>query len=146
MSLIAPEGQVYQAGTLSGNPLAMSAGLATLKILQRPEVYKELEKKTKQLTEGIKQAAKETGISLQINQIASMFSLFFNKKPVTDYKSVLKSNSDMFIKYFYGMLKRGIYLAPSAYEASFVSLAHTDEDIKRTIEAVYHTFKEIKEE
>jgi len=146
MSLIAPEGQVYQAGTLSGNPLAMSAGLATLKILQRPEVYKELEKKTKQLTEGIKQAAKETGISLQINQIASMFSLFFNDRPVTDYKSVLKSNSDMFIKYFYGMLKRGIYLAPSAYEASFVSLAHTDEDIKRTIEAVYHTFKEIKEE
>jgi len=146
MSLIAPEGQVYQAGTLSGNPLAMSAGLATLKILQRPEVYKELEKKTKQLTEGIKQAAKETGISLQINQIASMFSLFFNKKPVTDYESVLKSNSDMFIKYFYGMLKRGIYLAPSAYEASFVSLAHTDEDIKRTIEAVYHTFKEIKGE
>ncbi|MDL1965483.1 MAG: glutamate-1-semialdehyde 2,1-aminomutase [Candidatus Desulfofervidus auxilii] len=146
MSLIAPEGQVYQAGTLSGNPLAMSAGLATLKILQRPEVYEELERKTKQLTEGIKQAAEETGISLQINQIASMFSLFFNKKPVTDYKSVLKSNSDMFIKYFYGMLKRGIYLAPSAYEASFVSLAHTDEDIKRTIEAVYHTFKEIKEE
>jgi len=146
MSLIAPEGQVYQAGTLSGNPLAMSAGLATLKILQRPEVYKELEKKTRQLTEGIKQAAEETGISLQINQIASMFSLFFNDRPVTDYKSVLKSNSDMFIKYFYGMLKRGIYLAPSAYEASFVSLAHTDEDIKRTIEAVYHTFKEIKEE
>jgi len=146
MSLIAPEGQVYQAGTLSGNPLAMSAGLATLKILQRPEVYKELEKKTKQLTEGIKQAAEETGISLQVNQIASMFSLFFNDRPVTDYESVLKSNSDMFIKYFYGMLKRGIYLAPSAYEASFVSLAHTDEDIKRTIEAVYHTFKEIKEE
>ena len=146
MSLIAPEGQVYQAGTLSGNPLAMSAGLATLKILQRPEVYKELEKKTRQLTEGIKQAAEETGISLQINQIASMFSLFFNDRPVTDYESVLKSNSDMFIKYFYGMLKRGIYLAPSAYEASFVSLAHTDEDIKRTIEAVYHTFKEIKEE
>jgi len=146
MSLIAPEGQVYQAGTLSGNPLAMSAGLATLKILQRPEVYEELERKTKQLTEGIKQAAEETGISLQINQIASMFSLFFNDRPVTDYESVLKSNSDMFIKYFYGMLKRGIYLAPSAYEASFVSLAHTDEDIKRTIEAVYHTLKEIKEE
>ena len=146
MSLIAPEGQVYQAGTLSGNPLAMSAGLATLKILQKPEVYEELERKTKQLTEGIKQAAEETGISLQINQIASMFSLFFNDRPVTDYESVLKSNSDMFIKYFYGMLKRGIYLAPSAYEASFVSLAHTDEDIKRTIEAVYHTFKEIKEE
>ena len=146
MSLIAPEGQVYQAGTLSGNPLAMSAGLATLKILQKPEVYEELERKTKQLTEGIKQAAEETGISLQINQIASMFSLFFNDRPVTDYESVLKSNSDMFIKYFYGMLKRGIYLAPSAYEASFVSLAHTDEDIKRTIEAVYHTLKEIKEE
>ena len=145
MSLIAPQGQVYQAGTLSGNPLAMSAGLATLKILQRPEVYEELERKTKQLTEGIKQAANETGISLQINQIASMFSLFFNKEPVTDYEGVLKSDSDMFIKYFYGMLKRGIYLAPSAYEASFVSLAHTDGDIKKTIEAVYETFEEIKE-
>jgi len=145
MSLIAPQGQVYQAGTLSGNPLAMSAGLATLKILQRPEVYGELERKTKQLTEGIKQAANEIGISLQINQIASMFSLFFNKEPVTDYEGVLKSDSGMFIKYFYGMLKRGIYLAPSAYEASFVSLAHTDGDIKKTIEAVYETFEEIKE-
>jgi len=143
MSLIAPEGQVYQAGTLSGNPLAMSAGLATLKILQRPEVYEELERKTKQLTEGIKQSAEETGISLQINQIASMFSLFFNDRPVTDYKSVLKSNSDMFIKYFYGILKRGIYLAPSAYEASFVSLAHRKKDIDYTLKAVKESFKEI---
>jgi len=145
MACIAPEGQVYQAGTLSGNPLAMAAGVATIRILQRPGVYEELEDKTKRLTAGIKQAAEEAGINLQINQIASMFSLFFEPElPVKDYASVLKTNADMFVKYFYGMLKRGIYLAPSAYEAAFVSLAHTDEDIGRTIEAARETFKEIK--
>ncbi|HDD43734.1 MAG TPA: glutamate-1-semialdehyde-2,1-aminomutase, partial [Candidatus Desulfofervidus auxilii] len=136
MSLIAPEGDVYQAGTLSGNPLAMSAGIATLKILKRSGVYENLEKKTKRLVNGIKEAAKKYDIPLQINQIASMFSIFFNKNPVKNYETALKSDNEMFIKYFYGMLKRGIYLAPSAYEASFVSIAHTDEDIDKTIEAV----------
>ena len=145
MSLIAPEGDVYQAGTLSGNPLAMSAGIATLKILKRSGVYENLEKKTKRLVNGIKEAAKKYDIPLQINQIASMFSIFFNKNPVKNYETALKSDNEMFIKYFYGMLKRGIYLAPSAYEASFVSIAHTDEDIDKTIEAVDKTFKEIKE-
>ncbi|MDL1970801.1 MAG: glutamate-1-semialdehyde 2,1-aminomutase [Candidatus Desulfofervidaceae bacterium] len=145
MSLIAPEGQVYQAGTLSGNPLAMAAGLATLKILQRPGMYEELEQKAKQLTEGIKQAAQEAGLNIQLNRIASMFSLFFEpKEPVRDYESVLKTNAEMFIQYFYGMLNRGIYLAPSAYEAAFVSLAHTEADIENTIQAVKETFKEIK--
>ncbi len=146
MTCIAPEGQVYQAGTLSGNPLAMAAGVATIRILQRPGVYEALEEKTKKLTAGIKQAAEEAGINLQINQIGSMFSLFFEPEvPVKDYASVLKTNADMFVKYFYGMLKRGIYLAPSAYEASFVSLAHSDEDIEKTIESARETFKEIKE-
>lgn len=145
MSLIAPEGQVYQAGTLSGNPLAMAAGLATLKILQRPGVYEALEQKAKQLTEGIKQAAQEVGLNIQLNRIASMFSLFFEPKaPVKDYESVLKTNAEMFIQYFYGMLKRGIYLAPSAYEAAFVSLAHTETDIENTIQAARETFKEIR--
>ncbi len=145
MTCIAPEGQVYQAGTLSGNPLAMAAGVATIRILQRPGVYEALEEKTKKLTAGIKQAAEEAGINLQINQIGSMFSLFFEPEvPVKDYASVLKTNADMFVKYFYGMLKRGIYLAPSAYEASFVSLAHSDEDIEKTIEGARETFKEIK--
>jgi len=144
MSLVAPEGQVYQAGTLSGNPLAMAAGLATLKILQRSETYAELEQKTKRLTEGIEKAAQEAGLNIQLNRIASMFSLFFEPKaPVKDYESVLNTNAEMFIQYFYGMLKRGVYLAPSAYEAAFVSLAHTEADIERTIQAARETFKEI---
>jgi glutamate-1-semialdehyde 2,1-aminomutase len=144
MSLIAPEGEVYQAGTLSGNPLAMMAGLMTLKILKRENIYKKLEKKTRQLTKGIAEAAKQNGIALQINQIASMFSLFFNQNKVKDYESALKSDNKVFIKYFSGMLKQGIYLAPSAYEASFVSMAHSDKDIEKTIEAAQNTFKEIR--
>ncbi len=144
MSLVAPEGSVYQAGTLSGNPLAMAAGLQTLRILKGEGVYAILEKRTKELVEGIKAVAKDEGIPLQINYIASMFSLFFTNEPVKDYNSALKSDIDLFIKYFYAMLKRGIYLAPSAFEASFVSLAHRKKDIDYTLKAVKESFKEIK--
>ena len=144
MSLVAPEGSVYQAGTLSGNPLAMASGLQTLRILKEDGTYETLEKRTKELVEGIKAVAKDEGISLQINHIASMFSLFFTNEPVKDYNSALKSDIDLFIKYFYAMLKRGIYLAPSAFEASFVSLAHRKKDIDYTLKAVKESFKEIK--
>lgn len=144
MSLVAPEGSVYQAGTLSGNPLAMAAGLQTLKILKEQETYETLEKRTKELVEGIKAIAKDEGIPLQINHIASMFSIFFTNEPVKDYNSALKSDVDLFIKYFYAMLRRGIYLAPSAFEASFVSLAHRKKDVDYTLKAVKESFKEIK--
>ncbi len=145
MNLVSPEGGVYQAGTLSGNPLAMAAGVATVKILKRPGVYEELEQKALTLTEGIKQAAQDAGIKIQINRIASMFSVFFEPEEfVKDYASVLKTNAKMFINYFYGMFKRGIYLAPSPFEAGFVSLAHTEQDIQKTIKAAKEVFKEIK--
>lgn len=145
MSLVAPEGSVYQAGTLSGNPLAMASGLQTLRILKEDGTYETLEKRTKELVEGIKAVAKDEGVPLQINHIASMFSLFFTNEPVKDYNSALKSDINLFIKYFYAMLKRGIYLAPSAFEASFVSLAHRKKDIDYTLKAVKESFKEIKE-
>ncbi len=145
MSLVAPEGSVYQAGTLSGNPLAMAAGLQTLRILKEEGTYKKLEKRTEELVDGIKAIARDEGVPLQINHIASMFSIFFTDEPVNDYNSALKSNTDLFIKYFYAMLKRGIYLAPSAFEASFVSLAHRKKDIDYTLKAVKESLKEIKE-
>lgn len=143
MSQVAPAGPVYQAGTLSGNPLAVTAGIATLQLLQRPGVYDELEQKSARLESGLRQAAEEAGLSLIFNRVGSMLCTFFTSEPVTDFNSALKSDTEKFAKYFAGMLRRGVYLAPSQFEAAFMSLAHTNEQIDQTIEAARMVFKEL---
>ena len=144
MKYISPLGPVYQAGTLSGNPLAVSAGLKTLQILSDQSVYKQLKQKADNLTKGLHLAAKSAGIRVMINQMESMFTLFFSGKNVIDYSSALNSDQKMFARYFQGMLAEGIYLPPSQFEANFVSLAHTDEDIERTIVAAQKVFNTLR--
>ncbi len=141
MKEIAPDGEIYQAGTLSGNPLAMAAGIATLRILQRGGIYEELEKKGKLLFDGILEKAEKKGVSVKINRIGSMGSIFFTDKDVIDFESVNKSNKEQFKIFYRSMLSKGIYLAPSPFEATFVSLAHTDEAIQYTIDASEDAFE-----
>jgi len=136
MQSVAPLGPVYQAGTLSGNPVAVTAGLKTLEILERDNPYPELERKTRQLTEAIVNAAKESGISVQINQIASMFTVFFTDQPVTDYTSAKRSDTQRYARFFHALLERGVYFPPSQFEAAFVSTAHHDEALTVTREAL----------
>jgi glutamate-1-semialdehyde 2,1-aminomutase len=135
MELVAPAGPMYQAGTLSGNPLAMTAGIKTLELLQRPGTYEQLEAMTKQLADGLLNAAKETGHAVCGGSLSAMFGLFFTAGPVHNYEDAKLSDTAKFGKFHRGMLERGIYLAPSQFEAGFTSLAHTDEDIDRTITA-----------
>ena len=142
MQQIAPLGGIYQAGTLSGNPVAMAAGLATMRELNaHPEYYLQAEKHTKQLLTGLKDAALAAGIALSTNQVGSMGCIFFTEGPVECFADVQKSDLDLFRRYFLGMLDEGIYLAPSQFEAIFVSAAHSDEDIARTIDAARKVFK-----
>ncbi len=143
MHYIAPLGPVYQAGTLSGNPLAVTAGLKTLELLSDPSIYRQLEQKTETLTDGLLSIAKINGLKLTLNKVGSMFTLFFTGKTVTDYDSALTCNQEAFAQYFQGMLAEGIYLPPSQFEANFVSLAHTDEDIDRTLKAAEKVFKNL---
>jgi glutamate-1-semialdehyde 2,1-aminomutase len=141
MAMIAPVGPVYQAGTLSGNPLAMAAGLATLRQLrEHPEIYSQLERRTAALVDGVLSVAKNNGVTLCANRMGSMFTWFFQAGPVSDWDTAAKSNTEAFAKFHRAMLDRGIYLPPSQYEAIFVSAAHTDGDIARTIEAAAHAF------
>lgn len=133
MKKVAPEGPVYQAGTLSGNPVAMAAGIATLKCLRQSEFYETLEARSEMLETGLKEAAAKAQISVVSNRVGSMMGLFFAEEPVTNFAGAQKSNLEMFAKYFREMLKRGIYLAPSQYEALFVSSAHNEGDIQATI-------------
>ncbi|PKM79490.1 MAG: glutamate-1-semialdehyde-2,1-aminomutase [Firmicutes bacterium HGW-Firmicutes-13] len=135
MEHIAPLGSVYQAGTFSGNPLAMTAGITTLKILGRSPLYQKMEEKTVKLVEGLKNEAEKLGIPAFSRQISSMFCIYFTEEEVWDYDTAAKSNLDVFVKYFKKMLEEGIYLAPSQFEAGFVSAAHTDEDVEKTIKA-----------
>jgi len=136
MEMVAPSGPMYQAGTLSGNPLAMSAGYETLRILQEEkDFYVELEQKASRLADGIRDAIKGLGLSLVQNRVGSMSTLFFTDKPVTNYKSAAASDTARFGLYFREMLRQGIYMTPSQFEAGFVSIAHTDADIDRTLEA-----------
>jgi len=134
MEQIAPSGPIYQAGTLSGNPLAMNAGLTTLKLLQQPGTYEALASKTARLAEGLKQLATEAGLPIWVNAIGGMFSVFFTDVPVKDFASACTSDVERFAKYHRGMLERGIYLAPSQYEAVFMSTAHTEADIDQALE------------
>ena len=143
MEKIAPAGPVYQAGTLSGNPLAVRAGLKTLEILRRPGSYERLEGLTARLAVGIKQRATGAGIPVTINRVGSMFTMFFTGEPVTDYATAKTSETARFGKFFRGLLERGVYFPPSQFEAAFMSLAHTDEDIARTIEAAGQTFESL---
>jgi glutamate-1-semialdehyde 2,1-aminomutase len=143
MEMVAPIGPVYQAGTLSGNPLAMAAGLTTLNELGKPGVYEELERKSARLEEGILANARKVGIPLTINRVGSMVCLFFTDKQVTNYEEATSQNLGHFNRYFAAMLEQGIYIAPSAYEAMFVSTAHSDEDIERTLEANLKAFQQL---
>ncbi|MEA1971649.1 MAG: glutamate-1-semialdehyde 2,1-aminomutase [Thermodesulfobacteriota bacterium] len=133
MEKLAPAGPVYQAGTLSGNPLAMAAGIATLNCLQKTGVYDALEEKTARLCAGIRKTFEEKGISHRINRVGSMFTLFFTPEDVIDFASAAKSDKELFSRHFGKMLAGGVMIAPSQFEASFVSLAHTDEDIDTTL-------------
>ncbi|MBD2613564.1 glutamate-1-semialdehyde 2,1-aminomutase [Nostoc punctiforme FACHB-252] len=135
MSMVAPAGSVYQAGTLSGNPLAMTAGIKTLELLQQPGTYEYLDGLTKQLAEGMLEIAKETGHAAWGGHISGMFGFFFNQGPVRNYEDAKKSDLSKFARFHRGMLEHGVYLAPSQFEAGFTSLAHTKADIDRTLEA-----------
>ncbi len=133
MSMVAPAGPVYQAGTLSGNPLAMTAGIKTLELLQKPGAYEHLDKLTKKLSEGLLAIAKETGHPMCGGSISGMFGFFFAAGPVHNYEAAKKSDVNKFSKFHRGMLEKGIYLAPSQFEAGFTSLAHTEADIDQTL-------------
>ncbi len=143
MKHIAPDGPVYQAGTLSGNPIAVAAGLATLRILSRPGIYDRLEELSKRLAEGLAKAAKEAGAKVTFNRVGSMMTCFFREGEVTDFASAAASDTERYGKFWREMLARGVYLAPSQFEAAFVSLAHTEEEIDYTIEAAREAFKAV---
>jgi len=141
MDFIAPDGPVYQAGTLSGNPVAMAAGLATLSLISAPEFYEELATRTAHLALGFKTAAKRAGIPLCAQHVGGMFGLFFtDAEQVTSFAQVMACDADRFKQFFHAMLAAGIYLAPSPYEAGFVSSAHSDADIEHTVDAAARFF------
>jgi len=143
MSHVAPAGPIYQAGTLSGNPLAMAAGIETLSILKEPGSYQKLEAKSARLAAGISNAADSAGVKTFSNRVGAMFSLFFTETAVFDYDTAKTCDTDRFAKYFRSMLDNGVYLAPSQFEAGFMSLAHSDDDIDKTIEAAAASFKSL---
>jgi len=140
MARVSPVGPVYQAGTLSGNPLAMAAGIATLDLLAEPNAYETLETKSARLEKGLAEAVREAKIPARVQRVGSMLTLFFTAGAVADYAGARLCDTEAFGRFFQGMLRRGIYLPPSPFEAWFVSLAHTDEDIRRTIEAARGAF------
>jgi glutamate-1-semialdehyde 2,1-aminomutase len=142
MEMIAPSGPVYQAGTLSGNPLAMAAGYAALNYIKsNPDLYTKLEEKSSYLEKGFKENLKSSGKNFSVNRAGSMLTLFFTEEEVVDFKTAVKSNTDLFGKYFNEMLKRGIYLPPSQFEALFISAAHSKEDLEKTIGASLESLK-----
>ncbi|WP_111976954.1 glutamate-1-semialdehyde 2,1-aminomutase [Algibacillus agarilyticus] len=146
MACIAPEGPVYQAGTLSGNPIAMAAGIAALTQLDenRDAIYADITAKAKRIVEGFQQAADDAGIALTTNQVGGMFGFFFtDEKHITSFAQATQCNMEQFKKFYHLMLEQGVYLAPSAYEAGFTSTAHTDDDIENTIKAAAHAFKQL---
>jgi glutamate-1-semialdehyde 2,1-aminomutase len=144
MRQIAPSGPIYQAGTLSGNPVAMAAGLATLELIQADGFYQSLEARTHQLCDGLEQAARAAGVAVTTNRSCAMFGLFFTDKQVETYADAVACDTQAFNRFFHGMRTRGVYLAPSAYEAGFLSAAHGDAEIKLTIEAAHEAFREAR--
>lgn len=144
MDSLAPVGPVYQAGTLSGNPIAMTAGLTTLKLLSERGFHDQLQRKTKLLVDGILDAANKNNIPLTANYVAGMFGLFFSEEEkITSFAQVTSCNQDHFNKFFHSMLDQGVYLAPSSYEAGFISSAHTEDDIEKTIELADKAFAKL---
>jgi glutamate-1-semialdehyde 2,1-aminomutase len=144
MDQVAPLGPVYQAGTLSGNPLAMAAGLAVLKHLrEHREIYGQLERRAASLVEMVLSAAKDAGVAVTANRVGSLFTWFFTDSPVTDWNSAAKSNTEMFGKFHRAMLEAGIYLPPSQFECCFLSAAHSEEDVRETVEAAREAFRVI---
>lgn len=143
MEKVSPLGGVYQAGTLSGNPLAMTAGIETLRLLKSKKVYQNLEKKTLYLTERISECAEERGIPFSLNRATGLFTLFFTEGPVRDYRTAKMSDTRRFAQFFMEMMEQGIYLPPSQYEAWFISLAHTQKDLDKTIEACDTAFQKM---
>ena len=144
MQMIAPAGPVYQAGTLSGNPVAVSAGLETLRLLKKPGVYKELERKSREVAEGLGAAAKEAKIPFFQTRVGSMLGGFFTEAPVTDFASAKKSDIARYAKFFHGMLERGIYLAPSQFEAMLLSTSHSQANIQKTIDVAGKVMRSLK--
>ena len=145
MDRIAPEGPIYQAGTLSGNPMAMAAGKATLEELD-PRAYERLEETSARLARGLAEQARRAGLPVQVNRVGSMLTVFFASDPVFDAASARRSDARRFGRFFHAMLERGVYLPPSQFEAAFVSLAHSDDDVERTIDAAGPAFAEAKHE
>jgi len=143
MATVAPEGPVYQAGTLSGNPLAMAAGRTAIDLLARPGVYESLEKTSAQLAEGLARAADEAGVTVTVNRVGSMVTVFFCPGPVTDYASARTSDTARFGRFFQAMLERGVWLPPAQFEAAFVSLAHGPAEIEATLKAAAESFREV---
>jgi glutamate-1-semialdehyde 2,1-aminomutase len=140
MQQIAPSGPIYQAGTLSGNPVAMAAGLAMLELIQAPGFYEDLEARTHALCDGLEAAARDAGVAYTTNRVGGMFGLFFSAERVDTYAQAIACDAAAFNRFFHAMLERGVYLPPSAYEAGFMSAAHGDEEIARTIEAARESF------
>jgi glutamate-1-semialdehyde 2,1-aminomutase len=140
MRKVAPAGSIYQAGTLSGNPLAMTAGLLTLRRLRDKKIYEQLERHSARLCAGLSEAAAEAGIRTVTNRVGSMWTSFFADEPVTNWETANKSNRDLYGRFFHAMLAEGVYLAPSQFEAAFVSVAHSDEIIEQTIVASRKAF------
>jgi glutamate-1-semialdehyde 2,1-aminomutase len=143
MDRIAPQGDIYQAGTLSGNPLAMAAGLETLDRLEATGVYERLGETAQRLADGFQAAADAAGVPLSTNAVGGMWGFFFHPGPVRDFADAQAANIDQFRCFFAGMLKRGIYLAPSAFEAAFVSLSHSKRDVAKTLEAASESMQEV---
>jgi glutamate-1-semialdehyde 2,1-aminomutase len=144
MNNIAPAGKIYQAGTLSGNPLAMTAGLTTLRRLRNRSVYEQLESAGERLCRGLSAAAAEAGLNTVTNRVGSMWTSFFTNQPVTDWQSASTSDRSLFGRFFHGMLSEGIYLAPSQFEAGFLSTCHTNELIDATIGAATRVFRQLR--
>ncbi len=140
MTQVAPAGPIYQAGTLSGNPLEMTAGLVTLRRLRDASVYERLESASRSLCEGMAEAAREAGVETMTNRVGSMFTTFFTREPVADWDSAAKSDRVAYGRFFHAMLAGGVYLAPSQFEAAFLGLAHADELIERTVAAARKAF------
>jgi glutamate-1-semialdehyde 2,1-aminomutase len=143
MDLVAPVGPVYQAGTLSGNPLAVTAGLTTLRLLKQLNPYAQLERTTARLVEGMTEAAREAGVTTVSNRVGSMFTTFFTSEPVVDWATANRSDRGAFARFFHAMLEEGVYLAPSQFEAAFVSTAHSDEIIEKSIAAARRAFAKV---
>ncbi|WP_089760716.1 glutamate-1-semialdehyde 2,1-aminomutase [Halarsenatibacter silvermanii] len=144
MDEVAPKGPVYQAGTLSGNPLAMTAGLEMMKLIQQEGVYEELKNKSDYLREGMEELKREIDLPLSINQVGSLLSLFFTDERVVDYETATSSDTELYAEYFQNMLRGGIYIAPSQFEAMFVSAAHSREELDETLEVMEASLKELE--